>query len=394
MILILSYVFLLVHIKNELKRSATDERLLFGVMTVAAAILAIPYRNFLISVGFKFGLANLDMQYYMDLAERIQDMSLEDGFRTISSHWNFALVNPIQIWGYRMYIYFLVICVFKTSVFSVTFSVYLVSILQVIVGEYATLCIYNSLKYKGLISHRIASLFFLLSAPAIWYGCVRLLREWIMLLCMSSAIKAVSYKYKNWKVYFICSLVVLFVLRPYYVVFLIPILMILQGNERKAMITASFFLLLLLGICLLMKIGPLKIVGVFLSPNFFNQVKILMQPASEVAKESGQIPIINYIGAVWNMLVLIYAVWALCFSKKMNSIAVCCAELIIGMSMIYAITYGGVTELRHKLFFVVPYVLIINVGSWPLSRERKNVVINIVFAGFVVIYTCIMMLDI
>lgn len=368
------------------------ETRIFCCITFAAILLAIPYRVFLSNVGFKFGIANLDMQYYMSLAEQIQDMPLRDGFKTISQHWNFLSVNPVQMWGYRIYIYFLVLCIFKRNIFPVVISVYMVSILQVLIGEYAMLISYNSLKYKKLISHTTISLIMMLSSPAVWYGCVRLLREWMMILCMGVAIKEIAYKEEKWKTKILVAALLLFVLRPYYVLFLIPVLLIIQGENKKACLLSSLLLFIMLGICVIRRTGIISVVGVFLSPNFFSQVRHLTVSAVEVAKSSGQIQIINYIGAVWNLIVLLYVLLAVCFTKRLNLIAICCVELIFELSMIYAISFGGATELRHKIFFVIPYILILNNGFWPFTKGKKCLAINIMIWCAIVVYTCIAML--
>ena len=74
MFLIIGYVILFALIKKEIKENTIDEKRIFIFCAVVTCSLAIPYRIFFVSVGYKYGLANLDMQYYMSLAEQIKDI--------------------------------------------------------------------------------------------------------------------------------------------------------------------------------------------------------------------------------------------------------------------------------------------------------------------------------
>lgn len=103
--LICIYLFLLYLIKREIKINDQKEKRIFLICTLISCSLAIPFRIYLIQQGYEYGLANLDMQCYMSLANQIKNMSIPEGFRTIANHWNFTLVNDIQMWGYRIYIF-------------------------------------------------------------------------------------------------------------------------------------------------------------------------------------------------------------------------------------------------------------------------------------------------
>lgn len=392
MILIGFYIWTLNSIKKELKQNSRKEKQIFIICTMLLCFLAIPYRSYLISQGYENGLANLDMQYYTSLANRIKDMSISDGFRTISHHWNFAQSNFIQIWGYRLYIYFLVVTVYKWTMFSVTTSIYLVSIWQVILGLYSMLRIYNSIK-EDFIRQKNTSLFFMLMAPPVWYGCVRLLREAFMLLCMEIMICALLRKEGKWRLRILLSMIVLTILRPYYAAFMVPLLFLLIGKEVWALAVEAGMFVLLCVVSAVVHVAPITVLSVVLSPNFFNQVIYVVKDALEVSS-TGQIPLIIFIGSIWNFVLLFYSVLSLIFNRNLNYRCWCSLGLILDICMTYSIRFGGASELRHKMFFVIPYIILLNNGEFNFAGEngRRAFVMNFGLVMFMTLYVLIVAL--
>lgn len=393
MAIICIYFFLLYLIKREIKINDEKEKRIFLICALISCLLAIPYRLYLINQGYENGLANLDMQYYMSLANQIKNMNISEGFHTIASHWGFIFVNAIQMWGYRIYIYFLVVTIYKWTFLPVEVSVFLVSIWQLLLAAYSTLRIYNSIRSR-FVKYRYFSLLMLLLAPSIWYGCVRLLRDVFMLLSIEIMISALCRKERYWKLKIVASMVILIVLRPYYAVLMFPLLLMLNGRERLSMMVEIGIFAILAAVCLVKNIGPATIIGVVLSPNFFNQAKTAWQDAMEVSTQSGQIPIINFIGSIWNFIMIIYAMTSLGISKKLNLRCWCSLGLMLDISMIYAISYGGATELRHKMFFVIPLVILLNNGDFSFlgsldnqgnQISRQTFVVNFLLVVFLVI---------
>lgn len=387
------YFFLLYLIKREIKINDKKEKRIFLICALISCLLAIPYRLYLINQGYENGLANLDMQSYMSLANQIKNMNISEGFHTIASHWNFIFVNAIQMWGYRIYIYFLVVTIYKWTFLPVEVSVFLVSIWQLLLAAYSTLRIYNSIRSR-FVKYRYFSLLMLLLAPSIWYGCVRLLREVFMLLSIEIMISALCRKERYWKLKIVASMVILIVLRPYYAVLMFPLLLMLNGRERLSMMVEIGIFAILAAVCLVKNIGPATIIGVVLSPNFFNQAKTVWQDAMGVSTQSGQIPIINFIGSIWNFIMIVYAITSLGISKKLNLRCWCSLGLMLDISMIYAISFGGATELRHKMFFVIPLVILLNNGDFSFSGSldnqgnqisRQTFVVNFLLVVFLVI---------
>ena len=391
MAIICIYFFLLYLIKREIKINDKKEKRIFLICALISCLLAIPYRLYLINQGYENGLANLDMKYYMSLANQIKNMSISEGFRTIASHWNFIFVNAIQMWGYRIYIYFLVVTIYKWTFLPVEVSVFLVSIWQLLLAAYSTLRIYNSLRSR-FVKYRYFSLLMMLLAPSIWYGCVRLLRDVFMLLSIEIMISALCRKEQYWKVKIVASMVILFVLRPYYAVLMFPLLLMLNGREGLSMMVEIGIFAILAAVCLVKNIGPATTIGVVLSPNFFNQAKTVWQDAMEVSTQSGQIPIINFIGSIWNFIMVIYAMISLGISKKLNLRCWCSLGLMLDISMIYAISYGGATELRHKMFFVIPLVILLNNGDFSFLESLDNQGNQISRQTFVVNFLLVMFL--
>jgi hypothetical protein len=375
-----------------LKQNTQKEILIFLICIIVGCALAIPYRDYLISKGYKYGLANLDMQYYMSLAEQIKEMNIPLGFKTISHHWNFANVNHIQIWGYRIYIYYLVATVFKWTFLPVAISVYLVSIWQIMLANYTLLRIFNSIK-KEFIIYDNASLFLMLTAPPVWYGCVRLLREPFMLLGIELLISSICRKEKNWGIKCVIGFALLTIMRPYYSLFMVPLMLLIANRERIALIVESCIFATLAVICIFLKIEPLNIISVVLSPNFFNQVKTISIGALNVDTVSGQIPLIIFIGSIWNIIMLFYSIISLFINRKFNIKCWCCAGLILDVCMIYSITAGGASELRHKMFFVIPFIILLNQGVFTYVDQNgitaKTVIINIILLNFLAIYALI-----
>lgn len=392
MFLIIGYVILFALIKKEIKENTIDEKRIFIFCAVVTCSLAIPYRIFFVSVGYKYGLANLDMQYYMSLAEQIKDIKISEGVKVISNHWNFINVNKMQIWGYRIYIYYLVVMIFKAPIWGVSTSIYLVSIFQILLGEYALLGIYNAMKDK-FITYKKISLTLMLLAPSVWYGCVRLLRDCFMLLCISIAIKAIVKRKKFWSLKLVLAVAFLTILRPYYTVLLIPLLLIMISKDRLAVILNSGIFGVLCVICLMYNINIKTVIAVVLSPNFFNQVKILAIPAKVVAEQSGQIPIIGFIGSLWNFLIIFWIILNFIMDFKFDYKYICCLELILGVCMIYAITFGGSTELRHKMFFVVPFIIILNNEKYKVANKKRALTICLIVCFALALYTILSMVS-
>lgn len=390
MLLIALYITIIVLISRELRYNTSIERRIFTVCLIVGSLLAIPYRDYLISEGYKYGLANLDMQYYMTLAEQIKDSSIQSGFSTISHHWNFANVNVIQIWGYRLYIYYLVAAVFKLTMFPVVTSVYLVSIWQILLANYSVLSIFNAIKNKFIVYNNV-SLLLMLIAPPIWYGCVRLLREPFMLLAMEMIICSICWKEKHWIIKFVVGFVLLTIMRPYYSLFMIPLILLIINKERMALgiETGIFFVLSIL--CSYLHITPLNILGVVLSPNFFNQIKNISNGVLSVDYISGQIPLIIFIGSIWNFIMLFYSIISLFINREFNIKCWCSAGLILDICMIYSLSFTGSTELRHKMFFVIPFIVLLNNGAFAYGDQNglsaKTIIINVVLLNFLTIYS-------
>lgn len=392
MILVLMYFIIILLITKELKLCDFKERFYFWVCTFLSCIFAIIYRTYLINEGIEYGLANLDMQYYMSLADKIQDMSINDGFATISAHWNFANVNFIQIWGYRFYIYFLSFSIFKLSFFPTVVSVYLVSIWQLLLAAYSVLKIYNTIKNK-FICFRYSSLILMLSAPPIWYACVRLLREPFMLLLIALLVSVVLKKNHIWLFKTIILLLLLTVFRPYYAVLMIPLLLILDNRIKLAFLMEGGLFVILAVLSVIRGTDPISILGVVLSPNFFNQVKNVVVNSSVVSEVSGEIPLISFIGSIWNIIMLYYIGASIVLSRRLSMICWCCMGIILDICMIYGIAFAGATELRHKMFFVLPFILILNSGAlsqMESNRRQTSVIVSAaILANFLVGYALI-----
>lgn len=381
MVLLLLYILIIILIRKELRLCNFKERFYFFVCTFLSCILAIIYRTYLINSGIEYGLANLDMQYYMSLAEQIQDMSISGGFAAISAHWNFANANFLQIWGYRFYIYFLTYSVFKWSFLPVVTSVYLVSIWQLLLASYSVLKIYNTLKDR-FIRFRYMSLLLMLTAPPIWYACVRLLRESFMLLLIALLISVVCKKSHAWIFKSIILLLFLTVFRPYYAVFMIPLLLIINDKTKLAFAIEGGLFIVLAVLAILRGVNPIDIVGVVLSPNFFNQVKNIILDLSTIYEVSNEIPALTFIGSVWNIIMLYYAAISLFFNRRISMICWCCIGIILDICIIYGIAFAGATELRHKMFFVLPFILILNMGALGQMEvnQRQTAIIVSAFA--------------
>ena len=357
-------------IKRELKLNLPSEKKIFMVCAIILCFMAIPYRSYLISQGYENGLANADMQCYVSLADQIKNMGIGAGFKTISNDWNLQNANFVQIWGYRLYIYFLVVTVYKWTFIPVTVSIYLVSIWQVLAGLYSMLRIYNSIKDK-FVKYEKATLLLMLLAPSVWYGCVRLLREVFMLLCMQTMICALLRNERARNAKLAVSMVILTVIRPYYAVLMIPLLFLLMGKEKLALIIEAAYSAGLALICIVRHVSPVAILGVVLSPNYFNQVIYVLRDALAVYV-SGQITLINFIGSVWNMVILFYCMISFLFREEYTDLRYWSGiGLIQDISMMYAIAYAGNTELRHKLFFVIPYMMLLNSGAGKPAPRRE-----------------------
>lgn len=383
MILLLLYFVIVILITKELHLCDFKERYYFWLCTLLSCIFAILYRTYLINEGIEYGLANLDMQYYISLAEQIHDMNISQGFATISAHWNFANVNFIQIWGYRFYIYFLSFTIFTLSFLPTSVAIYLVSIWQLLLAGYSILKIYNAIKDK-YIYFRYSSLILMLSAPPIWYACVRLLRETFILLLIALLVSIICKKNHKWVCKTIILLLALTIFRPYYAVLMVPLILILDNKIKMAFLLEGGLFVILAFFSILKGANLISILGVVLSPNFFNQVKNVIISASLISEISGEIPLISFIGSVWNIIMLYYSAGSIILSRRINMICWCCVGIILDICMIYGIAFSGATELRHKMFFVLPFILILNNGALSQMEGKKRQMSIIVSAAVLV----------
>ena len=212
-----------------------------------------------------------------------------------------------------------------------------------------------------------------------------------MILCMALLVKFVcsETKYKMSKILLV--FLILTLIRPYYSVLFIPLIFMLAEKKQWAYFSSIFFFCILVIICLFSGTSLMQIVGVFLSPNFFNQAQYLTQSTAEVVLNTGYIPIINYIGSVWNLFMLLFAVFALLYQRK-NPLIFISIAMILEMCMIYAFQYNGVTELRHKMFFVIPYVILFNEGCAFLRKGRSKILYIVGIIWFFILYTLLTLL--
>ena len=371
MLLLFLYFLILYLIKREIRLNNKRERTIFLLCAILSCLLAIPYRMYLIHQGYEYGLANFDMQLYVGMAEQIKDLGIRKSIATMSNNWSFSQINLLQIWGYRFYVFFLKYSIYKWTILSVEFSIYLVSIWQLLLASYSVLIVFNSIK-KGYLKYNSISLFFMLTAPSIWYGCVRLLREVYMLYCIARMIQILCRKERYCALKIIIYTVILTIFRPYYTVFVFPLLLLLYGKEKLSLAIEGGIFIFLAIICVVKGIGPYNILGVVLSPNFYNQARNVWQNAFEVTARSGQIPFINFIGSIWNIVMIIYAILSLTISRNHSMRSWCSFGVILDICMLYAIVYRGTTELRHKIFFVIPFIIMLNNGGFSLSGNENN----------------------
>lgn len=390
MLLLLSYIAIYFWIKKEISHNELWEKRTYWICTTIGIILAIIYRTFLIEVGIEHGLANLDMKYYVSLAERVSNLPINTGFSVISNHWNFIEVNPIQIWGYRLYIYYLSFTIYRWNILSVDTSIYLISFLQVGVANLSTLIIYNTVKER-YFRFNCLSFIFMLIAPPVWFGSVRILREAWIYLCIAEIIRQYCWKQRTWIIKLLLLAIFLTIMRPYYTVFMFPLCLLLDKKTRVANYVNFFILGGIAAICIHLDISISTILGVVFSPNFFNQVHQLNVSAISSAVLTGRIPIVNYIGSLWNLIMIAFAIMAFMNFRK-RSETICSLAIIINVCMVYAIAFDGITELRHKMFFVIPYTLMLNNGLDKLKDNKSIELLLVVLILFLSMYSLIVLL--
>lgn len=385
MYLLLLFLCITYFIRKELKQCKAIEKEIFFITLLIEIVLAIIYRSYLINLGFEYGLANLDMVCFNSLAEDVSHLSFRDGVIAISDHWNFINANSVQIWGYRLYIYLLSFFIYRWSFFDAETSIYLVSIAQVSIASLSSLIVYNSIK-KEILVQPVLSLVLILSAPSIWFGSVRLLRESWMYLCIALIIRFYITRKKNWELWIIIPIALLALFRAYYLVLVVPLCLLLNRQIKLACFVSLVFFSGAIASCLYTRTPLTTVIGVVLSPNFFNQIQLMRTSTYEYTLNTGYIPLINFCGAIWNLFMLTFLVAAL-FQTKKNTEMFCCFIIIITLCTIYAIAHGGSTELRHKLFFVIPYIIILNIASEGLNKKGLLHFYIVTFISFIFVYS-------
>lgn len=385
MVLLITYIVILIWIKRESRKNDFSELRMFYLCMATGVVLAIVYRAVLIRYGIEYGLSNLDMRNYMRMAKVVSDVPLSNGLLTIASDWSMAKTNAVQLSGYSLYVYYLAFAIFKWNILSVETSVYLVSIAQILLANLSMLIIYNTLKER-CFSHAKLSLFLLLISPPIWFGCVRLLREAIMLFCIALILSIYLKKEEKWILKLIVPVLLLTVMRPYYSVLMVPLCLLIEDDNRIVNKVNPVLFIGLCGYCVFRRISPVSVIGVALSPNIFNQVHYLNYSIEESLARTGYIAIINYIGSVWNLLMLFFAIISLLSSNRART-SIGSVFLILDICMLYALAYGGTTELRHKMFFVVPYLILLNNGLDLFEGKRSMPMLLLFLFLFISLYT-------
>ena len=391
MVLLITYIVILIWIKRESRKNDFSELRMFYLCMATGVVLAIVYRAVLIRYGIEYGLSNLDMRNYMRMAKVVSDVPLSNGLLTIASDWSMARTNAVQLSGYSLYVYYLAFAIFKWNILSVETSVYLVSIAQILLANLSMLIIYNTLKER-CFSHAKLSLFLLLISPPIWFGCVRLLREAIMLFCIALILSIYLKKEEKWILKLIVPVLLLTVMRPYYSVLMVPLCLLIEDENRIVNKVNPVLFIGLCGYCVFRRISPVSAIGVALSPNFFNQVHYLNYSIEESLARTGYIAIINYIGSVWNLLMLFFAIISLLSSNRART-SIGSVFIILDICMLYALAYGGTTELRHKMFFVVPYLILLNNGLDLFEGKRSMPMLLLFLFLFISLYTmCVLLI--
>lgn len=385
MVLLITYIAIFIWIKHETRENDFSELRMLYLCMAMGVVLAIIYRAVLIGYGIEYGLSNLDMRNYMRMAKKVSDIPLSNGLLSIASDWSMAKTNAIQLSGYSLYVYYLAFAIYKWNILSVETSVYLVSIAQILMANLSMLIIYNTLKER-CFSHPKLSLLLLLIAPPIWFGCVRLLREAIMLLCIALILRIYLRKEEKWIVKLIVPTILLTIMRPYYTALMVPLCLLIEDEDRIVNKINPALFIGLFGYCVYRRISPTSVIGVALSPNFFNQVHYLNYSIEESLARTGYIAAVNYIGSVWNLVMLFFAIVAL-LSRNRARTSIGLVFLILDICMLYALAYGGTTELRHKMFFVVPYLILLNNGL-DIFEGKKSMPMMLLFLFlFIAFYT-------
>lgn len=391
MCIIAIFIVLFWAMNRELKNNIYIEKRVFFNCSLIAVLLAIIYRIYMTSLGFEYGMANSDMKTYFLLAENIRQLNIIDGFKYISSYWRFKSTNPISLIGYGLYIGFLSFTVFKWNFFSLEISVFLISIFQVLLSMYSSMIIYNVLKDKIFIYKKI-SLVLLLLAPSVWIGSVRLLRECFMYLCIALIIRMSVSEVKNKIIKITILFLILSIFRIYYSIVFVPFILMLNEQIKFSKIAGVVIFGTLFSICIFVSSSLTEVIGVFASPNFFNQASKLFVSEADGVLRTGYIPLVDYIGSLWNLFMLVMVAIAVFVGKK-DVILINSVLMILNMCMIYAILYGGTTELRHKLFFVIPYMILFNRGVSCINKRQYKEVIYAVMIFSPILYTLVSLLD-
>ena len=390
MVLFITYLVILIWIKRESRENDFSELRIFYLCVTIGVILAIVYRAVLIGLGIKYGLSNLDMKNFMRMAKLVSGMTISEGFLFVAGDWSMVRANPIQLCGYSLYVFYLAFSIYKWNILSVETSVYLVSIAQILLANLSMLIIYNTLKER-CFSHPKLSLFLLLISPPIWFGCVRLLREAIMLICIALILRIYLRKEDKWILKLIVPVILLTIMRPYYTALMVPLCLLIEDEDRVVNKVNTIIFIGLCGYCVYRRISPTSVIGVALSPNFFNQVHYLNYSIEESLARTGYIAIINYIGSVWNLFMLFFAVFAL-LSNNRTKTSIGLVFLILDICMLYALAYGGTTELRHKMFFVIPYLILLNNSLDSFEGKKTVPMLLLLLFLFIVFYTMVVLL--
>ena len=139
--------------------------------------------------------------------------------------------------------------------------------------------------------------------------------------------------------------------------------------------------------------NPISVLGGVLSPNFFNQVKNVVVNSSVISEVSGEIPLVSFIGSIWNIIMLYYIAVSIVLNRRISMICWCCIGIILDICMIYGIAFAGATELRHKMFFVLPFILILNSGAlsqMESNRRQTSIIVSaVILVNFLVCYALI-----
>ena len=389
---------------KKFKKLSGNQKIFVSIWLVVASLGLFAYTNFLIDVGWEYGIPGADMKNYFKAAQAICNGATWDELASISMLY-FAELK-IGTVTYFLFSYF-VAALIAIPVINYQITLYIIYISFLVLCCLAAINIAELFQKDSDRKLKTRYLILTLLCGGLCFAAYRLLRDVILFYLITVVLLFMkkhsekSEMYKSIVLILICTM-----LRAYSLVLILPFFLYRYFSKRWAMILVA-----IMPVVLITSNNILAFVKQFFSmpwdftvtdvsemihflmfPNIFSQTQLLyiwnQVPHYTNYLAGSNLPGMYYIMAVWNIIVMPLLLLGIIFTfkKNLNENLVWLSSLL-NICIIYSILYSSESglETRHKIMILIPVVYFASCGYQYLQKFKVG---NISLA---MIYTLAMM---